>query len=93
MTYHRNMVLATLRALHPDKIEVTEEVIEKFDETLKNRFDEEMRKQVAEKENKIDPNKFNLSMLVFFSAQSTAKTVVTQVKHGCKFFKSTNPLP
>ena len=85
------MVACTYRSLHPDKLEVPDERLEQFDETLKKKFDEEMRKQADE--NGIDINKFNLSMLVFFSAQSTATTVVTQVKHGCKFFKSVNPQP
>jgi hypothetical protein len=91
VTYHRNMVICTYRALHPDKLELSDERIEQFDKTLKNKFDEELRKQADE--NGIDPNKFNLSMLVYFSALSTATMVVTQVKHGCKFFLSTQPQP
>ena len=91
MTYHRNMVLSTYRALHPDQLEVTEQRLETFDESLRKKFDEEMRKQAAA--NGIDTNKFNLSMLVFFSAQSTAAMVVTQVKHGCKFFLAVDPQP
>jgi hypothetical protein len=91
MTYHRNMVLSTYRALHPDKLEVTEQRLESFDESLRKKYDEEMRKQADD--NGVAINKFNLSMLVFFSAQSTASTVVTQVKHGCKFFLSVDPVP
>ncbi len=91
MTYHRNMVICTYRALHPDKLEVTDDRIEQFDETLRKKYDEEMRSQADD--NGIDPNKFNLSMLVFFSACSRAKTVFTQVEHGCKFFLSIEPKP
>lgn len=91
MNYLRNLVVCTYRALHPDNLELPEDRIEKFDETLRKKFDSEIRAQAAA--NQIDVNKFNLSMLVFFSAQSTATTVVTQVKHGCKFFLSVQPQP
>jgi hypothetical protein len=90
-TYHRNMVAATFRALHPDTLEITEQKLEQFDGTLRNTFDDEMRKQAADAG--IDTNKFNLSMLVFFSAQSTASLVKTRVRHGCRFFLSVNPQP
>lgn len=87
MTYQRLMVVCTYRALHPDKLEVTEERLEAFDESLRKRFDEEMRSQASA--NGIEVNKANLSLLVFFSAQSTASAVETKVRHGCRFFLST----
>jgi hypothetical protein len=92
-TYHRNMVIATFRALHPDRLEVTEAELEAFDASLNARFDTEMQKQMLLPANSIAVNKFNLSMLVFFSAQSTAKLVTTQVRHGCRFFLSAGPTP
>jgi molecular chaperone DnaK (HSP70) len=91
MTYHRNMVAATFRALHPDTLEISEQELEEFDETLVDTFDEQMRAQA--RDFGIDPNKFNLSMLVFFSAQSTASLVKTRVRHGCRFFASVRPQP
>lgn len=90
MTYHENMVAATFRALHPDVTEVTRDRLEKFDASLEKTFDAEMRKQA---DGRIDINKFNLSMLVFFSACSTVKRIETKVKHGCLFFLSVNPQP
>jgi len=91
MTYLRNVVICTYRALHPDVLEVSEDRLEKFDESLRKTFDDEIRKQADD--NSIAKTSFNLSMLMFFSSQSTAQAVTTQVRHGCKFFLSVSPQP
>jgi hypothetical protein len=91
MTYLRNLVICTYRAQHPDILDPSEERLEKFDESLRKKFDDEVRNQADT--NSIAKTDFNLSMLVFFAAQSTATTVVTQVKHACKFFLAVAPTP
>jgi hypothetical protein len=91
MTYLRNVVICTYRALHPDVLDISQDRLEKLDESLRNTYDDEMRKQAND--NGIATTNFNLSMLMFFSAQSTAQAVTTQVRHGCKFFLSIGPLP
>lgn len=91
MTYQRNLVICTYRAKHPDVLEPPEDRLVKLDESLRKKFGSEMRTQAAA--NGIATTDFNLSMLVFFADQSTATTVVTQVKHACKFFLAVAPAP
>jgi hypothetical protein len=83
--------MCTYRALHPDVFDVSQDRLDKLDESLRKTFDDEMRKQAAD--SGIAATPFNLSMLMFFSAQSTAQAVATQVRHGCKFFLSASPQP
>lgn len=89
--YNRSMVLAAYRAAHPDNLEVSEETIENFDAGLFARYDVELRSQAAQAN--IPINDFNLSMLVFFAAQSSAKLVATRVRHAVRFFRSVQPQP
>lgn len=86
MTYERDLVIFTYRALHPDDLELSEEQIEDFDEALRKRFDAVVRDQAAD--NDIDTNQPNLSRLVFFSAVSTETAVASKVQEGCEFFLS-----
>jgi len=91
MHYIRNMVLAAFRAAHPDNLEADEATIIDFDEDLFETFDGELRSQAQN--NNIPTTKFNLSMLVFFAAQSSAQLVKTRVRHAVRFFLSVQPQP
>lgn len=90
-TYHRNMVLATYRAEHPERLEPTESTLTEYEENLAETYDEEIRSQAPERG--IDPNKLNRSMLVFFANQSTAKRTAKRVEHACTFFLAVTPVP
>lgn len=91
MTYLRNFVICTFRALHPDDLDVSDQDLEDFDKSLKIEFDAEVRKQADA--NGIAKTTFNLSMLVFLSAMSTAGTASRQAKEGRMFFNAVKPLP
>ena len=91
MTYLRNIVICTFRALHPDDLVVPDDRLEEFDKSLRNTFDHEVRQQADDKG--IDKSVFNLSMIVCFSALSTSEAVTSQVEDGCDFFVSVNPVP
>lgn len=92
MHYDRNIVLCAFRALHPDPLEPTEDRLEKFDGELEKLLDADVRTQAAA--NGIDvTGSFNLSMLIFFSACSTAKRPETKARHGCTYFLAVNPVP
>ncbi|HKO57114.1 MAG TPA: hypothetical protein VJ276_14650 [Thermoanaerobaculia bacterium] len=91
MHYQRNVIIAAFRAAHPDKLEVTEQGLDDFDDTLFQFYDQEVRTQAAERQIPIDD--FNLSMLVYFATRSTAQMVKTRVKHACVFFLSVQPAP
>ena len=89
--YIRNVVLAAYRAARPDNLEVEEETITAFDEDLFETYDEELRLQAQD--NNIPATEFNLSMLVFFAARSSAKLVRTRARHAARFFLSVQPQP
>lgn len=91
MNYHRNTVIATYRAAHPDNLEIDEQTLERLDANLATIYDAEVRSQAAA--NGIPISIFSLSTLVFFADQSTAKLVATRVRHACRFFLSTQPQP
>lgn len=90
MNYLRNWVLAAYRAEHEKRRSPTTEILEKFDETLFEKYDQELHDQA---EPAIPLNLFNRSVLVYFATRSKAETTATKVKHAYEFFRNTTPTP
>jgi hypothetical protein len=91
MNYHRNMIIATFRAIHPKVLTVTEARLEKLDQDLFETINDELESEAAKAG--IPINKFNLSMLVYFSELSQSAAPVKRAEAACKYFKSTMPVP
>jgi hypothetical protein len=90
MNYQRNWVLAAYRAEHPSQRNPTTQILDRFDQTLFNRFDQELQRQA---DPAIPLNLFNRSILVYFANRSEAETPATRVKHAYEFFRNTMPTP
>lgn len=91
MHYQRNWVLAAYRAEHEKRRNPTPQILAKFDQTLFERYNQELQDQA-------DPtiplgDNFNRSILVYFATRSGATTPRTQVRHAFEFFRNTLPLP
>ena len=89
MNYMRNWVLAAYRAEHEGRRNPTEQILEAFDRTLFNRYEQELQKQAGGIA--LDP--FIRSILVYFATRSEAVNPATRVKHAYEFFRNTNPAP
>jgi hypothetical protein len=85
------MVLAAYRSEHPDNLDPKPSTLVAYETNLENVYLAELQKQAAARG--IDPNKFNLSMLVFFAVQSGASKVSTRIDHACIFFLSVKTVP
>lgn len=90
MNYQRNWVLAAYRAEHPSQRNPTTQILNRFDQTLFNRFNQELQMQA---DPAIPLNLFNRSILVYFANRSEAETPATRVKHAYEFFRNTMPTP
>jgi hypothetical protein len=90
MHYQRNWVLAAYRAEHPSRRNPTTQILDRFDQTLFNRFDQEIQSQA---DSTIPLNPFNSSILVYFANRSEATAPTTKVKHAYEFFRNTRPTP
>jgi hypothetical protein len=90
MNYQRNWVLAAYRAEHPSQRNPTTQILDRFDQTLFNRFDQELQRQA---DPAIPLNLFNRSILAYFANRSEAETPGTRVKHAYEFFRNTMPAP
>lgn len=91
MHYDRNLVLAAYRAAHPNALEPEESVLENYDRTLRELYDEEIATQATAAG--IPQNDFNRSMLVFFASRSPAVGYQTRVRHAVKFYLKVRPTP
>ena len=91
MHYLRNMVLAAFRAAHPDEVEPTPNMIDDYDQTLFELFEDELAVQAAE--NGVDFNDFNRSMLVYFADRSTSPGIDGQVEDAFVYFLKVVPIP
>lgn len=89
MNYLRNWVLAAYRAEHERRRNPTEDILDAFDKTLFDKYEEELQKQGEG----ITLDDFNRSILVYFATCSTAATASTRVKHAFEFFRNVNPIP
>lgn len=90
MNYQRNWVLAAYRAEHEKRRDPTAQILENFDQTLFDTYEQELQDQ---SDPAIPLNLFNRSILVYFATRSGATTPATQVKHAYEFFRNTGPTP
>ena len=90
MNYQRNWVLAAYRAEHQARRNPSTQILERFDQTLFDTYDEELRIQ---EDPDIPLNLFNRSILVYFANRSEGAAPATKVKHAYEFFRNTSPVP
>jgi hypothetical protein len=90
MNYQRNWVLAAYRAEHEKRRNPTQQILESFDQTLFDKYEQELQSQ---SDPAIPLNLFNRSILVYFATRSEAATPLTKVKHAYEFFRNTDPTP
>lgn len=90
MNYQRNWVLAAYRAEHPSRRDPTPEILNRFDQTLFNRFEQEIQRQAVPA---IPLDLFNRSILAYFANRSEATAPATRVRHAYEFFRNTRPTP
>lgn len=91
MNYHRNMIIATFRANHPTILTVTEARLQALDQDLFDTINDELESEATKAG--IPINKFNLSMLVYFSELSKSAAPRKRAEAACKYFTSTMPVP
>jgi hypothetical protein len=90
MNYLQNWVLAAYRAEHEKRRNPTKQILDKFDETLFDKYDQELHGQG---DPTIPLTLFNRSVLVYFATRSEAMATSTKVKHAYEFFRNTMPTP
>lgn len=89
--YDRNIVLIAFRAANPDELNPSEKTLTDFDADLFDIYDETIKKKAEERG--IPVNVFTRSMLAYFAARATVKTVPGRVTHACRYFDAVRPQP
>jgi len=90
MHYDRNWVLAAYRAEHQNRRNPSAQILEEYDQTLFDRYEDQIQKQA---EATIPLNLFNRSVLMYFASRADVVAAATQVRHAYEFFRNTQPTP
>lgn len=88
MHYQRIWVLAAYRAEHSNRRNPSAQILIDFDQTLFDRFENEIQDQA---DASIPLNLVNRSLLMYFASRSDATAPLTQVRHAYEFFRNTTP--